>query len=194
MDNNSHILLSQLASSTPYDLIDTNWIDQRLKDHPTVRRSKLAAYFEGFMEFTTEPPSISRSPSPEVQRNPIWKKNRFSTGYGPSTNGLRGMENSRKHARGIPTRQSTTESDSDPGYAQKSRKRRHLTPVPQHVLNHHRPIVDTRKRKQLSPRATTTRSGSLNSHKMETRSKSRRKGCVGYSGVSKIRTQRRKIP
>ncbi|RDL38654.1 uncharacterized protein BP5553_02994 [Venustampulla echinocandica] len=178
METGTH-RLDAVASSLPYDRIDVGWIERRLKDQTraTARTSRLSAYFDGFMEFAEEPPSISRSPSPDLRSPPIWQ-----TGAGHNTTHpdpfSRNTINGRRTANGIPqrqTRRSTTESDSDSGYFHQRRIRRQLTPMPRHKPTHRRPL-NTRKITQRPGKPNDKVVRVANAHAMETRSKSRRSG------------------
>jgi len=168
--------------SAPYDFIDTDWVTQRIKDRlPNGRRSKLAAYFDGFMEFTHEPPSLSRSPSPEAERTSRSPVDSSSGQFRPSAKNL-GAGWARRQQPRISTRRSTNASNSDPDLG--SRKRRNVTPVLRH-----RQTVDSRIRKRIS-RAADMKQGQ-NLHRMETRSKSGRNTHRRSSGSEKAKARRK---
>jgi hypothetical protein len=120
MDSTTNTRLLNRVSA-PYDFIDTDWVSQRIKDRlPNGRRSKLAAYFDGFMEFTHEPPSLSRSPSPEAERTSRSPVDSSSGQFRPSAKNL-GAGWARRQQPRISTRRSTNASNSDPDLG--SRKR-----------------------------------------------------------------------
>ncbi len=128
MESNT-LVVSRMVSSTPFDYIDTDWISQRINERATVRRSKLASYFDGFMEFSGRAPPLSRSPSPDPEMS-SWQANPLT----PQSMNSSFLTNSRDNKWGgkgtphiPPTRRSTTESDSDPGYPLHNKKRRKLT-------------------------------------------------------------------
>lgn len=172
--------ISALGVANPYDHIDVGWVEQRLNEQAGVRRSRLAAYFDGYMEFTEQPPTLSRSPSPEPQDQ--------SQHVRPALDSSRRRSTDKGGAARLPRRRGTFESDSDATDIQQPRKRRQVTPVPRRKVSVIR-YLQPRKR----PTKSNTASGAIPSaHRMETRSKSRRISRAGYSGVSKARSPRRK--
>ena len=118
IDTGDHI--SALGVAHPHDHIDVGWVEQRLNEQAGVRRSRLAAYFEGYMEFTEQPPALSRSPSPEPQYQP----NRARTALKHSSQRRSGN----KGVPRLPRRRGTVESDSDATDVQQRRKRREYIP------------------------------------------------------------------
>jgi hypothetical protein len=120
MDTSDHI--SALGVAHPYDHIDVGWVEERLNEQASVRRSRLAAYFEGYMEFTEQPPALSRSPTPEPQD----QSNRARTALEHSS--LR--RSGDKGVPRLPRRRGTVESDSDATDVQRRRKRREYMPPP----------------------------------------------------------------
>lgn len=108
MDTGDHI--SALGMGHPYDHIDIGWVEQRLNEQAGARRSRLAAYFDGYMEFTEQPPALSRSPTPEPQDRSYRAVDQRRSGD--------------KEAARLPRRRGTVESDSDATDIQQRRKRR----------------------------------------------------------------------
>jgi len=117
MDTGDHI--SALGVVNPYDHIDLGWVEQRLNEQAGVRRSRLAAYFDGYMEFTEQPPVLSRTPSPEPQD----QSHRVRTVLDSSQRRSRGKEGAAR----LPRRRGTFESDSDATDIQQPRKRRQFS-------------------------------------------------------------------
>ncbi len=212
MESNT-LVMNRMVSSDPYECIDTGWISQRINERATVRRSKLASYFDGFMEFSGRPPPLSRSPSPDLgilswQADPLNTQTRNSSSLANPRDEKWGGKGT---PRNPPTRRSTTESDSDPGYPLHTKRRRefmilsrvnthtnscgligYMTPLPQQK-NEHR--THSRKSKQASRRMDGKASETLSLHAMKTRSKSRGKVPTHGSSrsLSKLRSRRRKV-
>ncbi|TVY40086.1 hypothetical protein LOCC1_G007264 [Lachnellula occidentalis] len=115
MDTDDHI--SAFGVASPCDHIDVGWVEQRLNEQAGVRRSRLAAYFDGYMEFTEQPPPISRSPSPE----PRDQSQRVRTALDSSRRRRRSTD--KGGAARLPRRRGTFDSDSDATDIQQPRKR-----------------------------------------------------------------------
>lgn len=185
MDTN-HQHSGALGSPGPYDHIDVGWIEQRLKEKAGARKSKLAGYFEGYMEFYEEPPPLSRSPTPEIQEQGAWHAG--GTAFEQSSRRRPGNTDNAP----LPRRRGTMGSDSDTtAELQPRRKRRCVTPVsrPELRRNH---TTRTVSRGQRLSNSNIGSGRPLNAHRMQTRSKSRRTAGTRYSGISKSRSQRRK--
>ncbi|CZR60094.1 uncharacterized protein PAC_09989 [Phialocephala subalpina] len=183
MDTNDHHA-GLLGLAGPYEHIDISWIEQRLKEQAGARRSRLAAYFDGVMEFVEEPPPLSRSPTPEPHDQRAWQNN-YSDHLRTS---LSRRRSNNKSVPRLPRRRSTSDSD-DTTEIQKHRKRRQVTPVPQPKFDYNRTSRPL-KQSQRSAKRSAVASKIPSAHRMETRSKSRR---IGRMGISKSRSQRRKI-
>jgi hypothetical protein len=115
----SHPHTGTHALAAPHDRIDVAWLEQRLKDHNATRRSKLSAYFEGVMEFVQDPPTLSRSPTPD-RDTALWQEKMYTS---PRPRDNRQGRWSGKTPR-VPIRRTTNESDSDMSDLLQRRKRR----------------------------------------------------------------------
>jgi hypothetical protein len=116
---------SALHLGDPFDNIDIGWVERRLNEQASVRSSRLSAYFEGVMEFVEQPPSISRSPSPEPHDRRAWQAStHYSHSARPSLEHTSQRRSSGKLIPRIPSRRSTLESDSDTTTGLQSRHRR----------------------------------------------------------------------
>jgi hypothetical protein len=118
MDTNDHHT-GLLGLAGPYEHIDISWVEQRLKEQTGVRRSRLAAYFDGVMEFVEEPPTLSRSPTPESHDQRAWQ-NDYSDHLRPS---LSRRRSNNKSVPRLPLRQSTSESDATNDLQQRRKRR-----------------------------------------------------------------------
>ncbi|TVY18275.1 hypothetical protein LARI1_G005557 [Lachnellula arida] len=107
---------SALGVANPYNHIDIGWVEQRLNEQAGVRRSRLAAYFDGYMEFTEQPPALSRSPTPEPQDH--------SHRVRPTLDSSQRRSSDKGGAARLPRRRGTFESESDATDTQQPRKRR----------------------------------------------------------------------
>ncbi|CAG8983687.1 hypothetical protein HYALB_00006256 [Hymenoscyphus albidus] len=173
--------------TAPYDHIDIGWVERRLNEQAGVRRSRLAAYFEGVMEFQEPPPCLSRSPTPEPHEQRAWQ-----TGAAHYPSARPSLEQRRSKGKGLPrlpSRRSTLDSDSDGIEQRQRRKRRQVTPVTRHRINFSRTFRPLLKQNQSLAKQKTTSAKMPSAHGMKTRSKSRR---VGYPGISKPRPQQYK--
>lgn len=118
---------SALGMAAPYDHIDIGWVERRLNEQAGVRRSRLAAYFEGVMEFQEPPPCLSRSPTPEPHDHRAWQTGAASySGARPSMEHASRRRSSGKGIPRLPIRRSTIESDSDATELGQRRKRREM--------------------------------------------------------------------
>jgi hypothetical protein len=111
----------------PHDTIDIGWVERRLNERAGSRHSRLSAYFEGVMEFVEQPPTISRSPTPEPQHSGTWQtSSHYSQSVRPSLDQSSQRRSSGKGIPRIPSRRSTLESDSDTTTAAQPRRRRRM--------------------------------------------------------------------
>jgi hypothetical protein len=210
MGSNGHHL-SAMASPAPYDDIDIDWVEQRLKDRAISRRSRLSAYFDGVMEFAERPPSLSRSPSVEVPDSMNWQAGGQRSAGHPtqSANRRMGVRGNDRRPPRFPSRRSTTESDSDLDHLLLHLTRSkstsvsipilvpdllqgHLTPVQGQKRGYQR-TSHSRKPNQRPKKLSSKVFKLSNAHSMETRSKSREMRRAWHVGNLKYQSERRKV-
>ncbi|TVY78564.1 hypothetical protein LSUE1_G008404 [Lachnellula suecica] len=176
MDSDDHHGTA-LGLAGPYDHIDIGWVEQRLNEQAGVRRSRLAAYFEGVMEFYEEPPVISRSPTPDSDDQRAWQGNGGAAHY-PNHEQISQRRSNNKGVPRLASRRST--SDSDATDVQQRRKRRQVTPVSRPKINYKR-TSRSLQQIQRGSKVNTAPSRIPSAHRMETRSKTLRIGQTRYS-------------